>query len=234
MIEKRNMKNLNVNGLRDRAILELIASSGMSPENVINLTFDELLDVIVYYIDVRDFINSDKNLYCIDHVAEWISDRDDLIGVWILPRYKTDYKYIIFSNNESIHLIIKYLQEKKSDRERIISSDEPLFTDLEENKLSIENITTIFKEISVKTGQDITPHQLRKLFIDILHEQGADEYFLDLVLGHIKIPNFSPEFDIISFRDVYMKNFDEHLSFEKVLEYARNRASKRSIDKGGD
>lgn len=145
--------------LRDRAIIELILSSGMPTDVLISL------NIVHYALD--DEIDLGENF----------------IHPWHIEKEKTGIKYMTFSNTETTRSIFRYLYHTILCVGEV-SSYEPLFRDENGNRISRGTINTIFKKLSSKIGKNITPHQLRKLFSETLYDNGASPSFIGEILGH--------------------------------------------------
>jgi integrase len=212
---KEIMKDCN---LRDKAVILLMFSSGMSAADVCELNYEDFFLSISEYsgIDVEGFLPFYWTFF-VNKVSERVEGRNDLVGTWNIKRPKTGVNYVTFNSNESTHSILNYLINRKCDVKKTISFQEPLFTDEKGNRISKEHISTIFKGMSSKTGKNITAHQLRMLFVEILCDHGADKNFVETVLGH-KISHFEPESDKNLLKDKYLK-FGDYLTLEEDFKY---------------
>lgn len=160
------------NGIRDKAIISFMATSGLRASDVVNLT-------IVDMIDACDIFFEDGEEKSIDVLLS--KNPDDIIPCWEIMPSKTSSNSqlcVTFNTPEASKYIFQYLNErkikdKKKDGDGIIKPEEPLFATSTKNYLNSDSIGKMFQRINKKLGakQDkngkygrFRAHSLRKLF----------------------------------------------------------------------
>ena len=223
MVEELTMDDLKYVkdcNMMEKAVIKLIFTSGMSAANVIKLNYGDFL--VSYrgfdrYVSKPSTSEFDK---CYDH-----------IGVWCLERVKTGNKYITLSSSETKKSLINYLLDRCRN-EGFISAEEPLFVNENGNRITQVDISKIFKKLSNKIGKKVRAHDLRKLFVKTLKDNGTDTIFLDMVLGHKINPVIAAHFkyDIGYLKETY-REFEEYLILESS-DKQHNQDSSLQILKG--
>lgn len=207
--------------LRDRAIIELLLSSGMP-------------------IDVLLSIN-------IEHYAEGaeLHLAAELIHSWHIENEKTGIQYVTFSSSETTNSIMRYLYYRILCT-GVVYSDDPLFADELGNRLCKETINSIFRRLSSATGKSVTPHQLRKLFSKTLYDNGAEPSFIREILGHYVAKYYKVYYDtddietiIREVQETMTELTTTYMSFEGLLhlendDYVLNSAIISEEVQGGD
>lgn len=120
-------------GLREKAIYELISSTGMTIDEVINLTFGDFVKSIGHYI-IDEIYPHD-----VYEIGDLLHLQNNIVGFWEI----TDS--ITFSSHESIIAILDYL---KNERDQCIPFDEPLFQCDYGGKLLKTHVLSIFKDFN--------------------------------------------------------------------------------------
>lgn len=210
---------LNVCGLRDKAIIYLMMSSGMGKAEIRFLNYGDFIEAMDEYLDLNE-----EDKLNIDRVYHQLKDKDDLIGTWKIRRYKTGMPYITFNSPESTRSILEYLINKR--KNTIESMDDPLFLSNMENRFSKDGFNNLFQRINDRAGlgyakdknrRFFTSHTLRKFFTTTLYKNGVDKLKVDWFLGHKIDPITEAYFknDIKSLKKSYLEIL-EQLSMEKV------------------
>ena len=196
----------------ERAIIELIVSSGMLTSDIIKLNYRDFLMSIIGYLDI-DAVDSQSES-CAYQIAEYLERTDDLIGVWYLERPKTGRRYFTFNTNESTESLVDYLIDRQN-IQGLISLNDPLFTDKYGNRLSKADVFDIFRKISNQINKKVNSHLLRRLFAETLVENSVHPFFIDMVLGHKICPVLKAyiKYDIGFLKETYTE-IEGELSLE--------------------
>lgn len=150
----------NMQGMRDRALLELLFSTGLRVSEIANLNINQ--------------INLGKDEFTVRGKG------DKLRIVFISPDARTWVKRYLDKRHDSDEaLFIRY----DRGRAKRMKSDE------EDIRLTPRSIQRIVKHYATKAGitKDITPHTLRHSFATDLLQNGADIRSVQTLLGHSSI-----------------------------------------------
>lgn len=150
----------NMQGMRDRALLELLFSTGLRVSEISNLNINQ--------------INLGKDEFTVRGKG------DKLRIVFISPDARTWVKRYLDKRHDSDEaLFIRY----DRGRAKRMKSDE------EDIRLTPRSIQRIVKHYASKAGitKDITPHTLRHSFATDLLQNGADIRSVQTLLGHSSI-----------------------------------------------
>lgn len=150
----------NMQGMRDRALLELLFSTGLRVSEISNLNINQ--------------INFGKDEFTVRGKG------DKLRIVFISPDARTWVKRYLDKRHDSDEaLFIRY----DRGRAKRMKSDE------EDIRLTPRSIQRIVKHYAAKAGitKDITPHTLRHSFATDLLQNGADIRSVQTLLGHSSI-----------------------------------------------
>lgn len=162
------------NGIRDKAIIAFMATTGLRSSDVINLTINNLIEACDIFFDE----NEEKT---IDVLLS--KNPEDIIPCWEIMPSKTSKNSqlcVTFNTPEATMYIFQYLKERKriylkKDKESggIIEPEEPLFATSTKNNLTSDAIGKMFQRINKKLGGHhdkngkygrFRAHSLRKLF----------------------------------------------------------------------
>ncbi len=213
-LEKENLKTiLKHANIRNKAIILVMASSGLSQSDVLDLT-------------VGDFKRG--------------LDEKTMITTLQLRRIKTKYDFITFLSPEATKAVVDYLEYRNRkpklphhdvqlayEKRRIRTDKDHLFCknvvhdsyletlDEEERRLDAQGLMDMFRELAKKAGLDtdkgqwqvVRAHNLRKFFNSALLNNGADIFFTDFLMGH-KIDQVHEAYfkaDSKKLRDRYMR-----------------------------
>jgi integrase/uncharacterized membrane-anchored protein YhcB (DUF1043 family) len=176
---------------RERAIIYLMALSGMGQQEVRDLTVKKYLDSASVAInknldDVFDLFKNEKNVL------------NEVITLEI-RRKKVNYRHHTFIPPEVSREIIGYLKERTfgtNEKIRIEHNNQPLFVNNIGEDLSRDSIVTNFRRIGIKAGFSKEhgqyaywrSHALRKYFISTLINKIGEKIIADYMAGH-KINN---------------------------------------------
>ena len=152
----------NLTGLRDRAILEVLFSTGLRVSELINLSKDQInLEVLKK--------NENKDI----EIA--------IIGKGSHPR-------TVYISSRTIQWLIKYL-EKRTDDDISLFINLSNNIKASSTRLSVRSIENIIKKYCKITGLPITttPHTIRHSYATDLLEQGVDLRTIQEFLGHQNI-----------------------------------------------
>ena len=155
----RTCPSQDLSGLRDRAILELLFSSGLRVSELISLNRDQL-NLKRQEFMVRGKGQKDRLVFISDEAALW------------LERYlkrRTDNSQPLFINNSS--------------HRKLASQDGHHL------RLTARSIQRIVQKAALKAGltKKVTPHTLRHSFATNLLSNGADLRSIQAMLGHANI-----------------------------------------------
>lgn len=215
---------LKVCGIRDKAIILLMYSSGMGASEIRSLTYIDFLKALSDYLDLDEFDTLD-----VKKLVKKIRSIDETLGpiaTWKIKRIKTNLPYITFSSPESVLAIADYLIDRDRKNTKIESLNSPLFVTNRNNPISPQGFVFIFRRINdaAKFGRSkdrnrrfFTSHMLRKLFTTTLYSNGVDKTRVDFLLGH-KIDKITEAYfkaDEKALKKDYTKSV-EHLTLQKV------------------
>lgn len=181
------LKLANAAAPRERALIYLMALSGMAQNEARNVNISKFLEAASEAIDKK--LNTVYDLF--DHEKEIL---EEILTLSII-RQKVSYRYITFIPAEATREIMNYLKERCYGRNvkiRIQNSDEPLFVNNYGEKMSSDVIVTNFRRIGLKIGLDKKPnaysywrsHALRKYFISTIVNELGDKVLADFLAGH--------------------------------------------------
>lgn len=162
--------------LQEKAMVNLLFSSGMGVNQLCNLTYFDFLNSVSEY-----FNNTDICPYYFDEIYSNIRCRDDVIGRWELYNTKKDISYVTFCTAETTHAILDWLYIKNDTH---ICGYQPLFTDPNDERITMEYVGIIFKQMEKKSGINISSHELRRLFVETLRSNNVSEKQINHFLGH--------------------------------------------------
>ena len=138
-------KALKYSNLRDKAIILLQFSSGMSGGAVRNLTYGQFYNAIDEYIKFHG-----KEVFDTDRIYYHLKNRDDIIGIWNLVHNNSGFNYLTCNSSESNKAIIDYLRERNNIKP-ITSFDEPLFI-ANGNKIEEHTFSLIYRRINQRAN----------------------------------------------------------------------------------
>ncbi len=150
----------NMQGMRDRALLELLFSTGLRVSEIANLNINQ--------------INLGKDEFTVRGKG------DKLRIVFISPDARTWVKRYLDKRHDSDEAL--FIRYDRGRAKRMKSDDEDI-------RLTPRSIQRIVKHYAAKAGitKDITPHTLRHSFATDLLQNGADIRSVQTLLGHSSI-----------------------------------------------
>lgn len=152
----------NIQGLRDRAILETLFSTGLRVAELVSLNRSQ-----INYAGLKNGKIQDQEI--------------PITG-------KGNRTRVVFFSNRALSWIIKYL-DKRKDMDDALFIHFRSRKDVETMRLSFRSVEKIVKKYAKITGLDIlaTPHTIRHTFATDLLEQGLDLRTIQELLGHKNI-----------------------------------------------
>lgn len=155
----------DVNGLRDKAILELLFSGGMRVSELCNLNRDQV-NLERREFTVRGKGNKDRPIFisqsAADAIGEYLSSRSD------------NLKPLFLNNSRNVH-------KNLTDSNGVDASEQRRLT-----PRSIQRIVSKYAQAAGIT-KHVTPHTLRHSFATDLLMNGADLRSVQSMLGHSNI-----------------------------------------------
>ncbi len=212
-LTKEDVKSLILNAanLRDKAIILLMATSGLARNEVINLR-------------VRDITFDDSGM-----------------GIIKIRRQKTTIDYITFCSPEAVIALKAYFGERNRipqnvsahhpmplDKLKVKGDDDNCFVDYKYgSKITPSAFNSIFRREGDKMGyyngkgkyRKSRSHSLRKFFASTLENAGIPKNKVDFMLGHSSSGNDLAYFeqDPNKLKGLYIK-FLPFITFEKTIE----------------
>ena len=196
----------NANSLRNRAIILVMATSGMARKEIMNLR-------------VRD-----------------ISIDTDGIGTVTMRRQKNDIDFITFISPEAVQALKLYWEERERNRNGAFKIkgdiDYVFVTSHNGKKIHTNTFSAIFKKMANQlgyknknnNGEDrgfqilCKSHALRKFFSSTLEDAGFPRKKIEFMLAHSLSNNELAyyENEVKKLKDLYI-NFLPHITFEKEI-----------------
>lgn len=178
---------INMAGPRDKALIYLMALSGMAQAEARNMTIRKFMDA------AGESIN--KEINTIFELFEYENELSKEIITLHITRKKVNYRYITFIPPEATIQIINYLKERMNDRNkkiRIKNYDSALFVKNNGEPIDRDIIVTTFRLLGLKAGfkkkygaySFWRAHGLRKYFISTIMNKIGDKVLADFLAGH--------------------------------------------------
>lgn len=168
------VKVLKIAPMRERALIAVLASSGLRVNAALNLKLENIKD---------DLYDEGLSCYCIEVPEELSKERE---------------AYITFITWEAADYIRQWLAERRSMGEQITPKSF-IFTTREGTPLSRNRFDTIWRNLCREAGIDLKPvevpgrfriryniriHSLRKFFRTTLQISGVDRLVAEALMGH--------------------------------------------------
>ena len=207
---------LRVGNSRTRALVSLLASSGIRVSDLCELTVQDFMTACNEYSrcsDVRGFM------------VELLNSNKLIVPTWRIPNKKTGTSYVTFSSDEASRYLAEYLLECL--RRDLILPGDKLFG------IAPASMSRYFKRLNdrldfgrLKTRCRFHPHALRRFFATTLTNAGCDFLSVEFMLGHKLSPVQEAYYkaDPVRLRQKYM----QYLRYVTFLEDIRVRDIKSS------
>ena len=172
---------------RTRAIIYIMAMSGMSQREVRDLTLKKFLDSVGRSLH--------KELETLEELFKYEEVLKDTIIPLEITRKKVHYRYHTFLPPEATIQILIYLKGRiygENERVKIKNYEDPLFVKSDGLKLTNRSITSTFNSIGQRCGfkheygsyRSWRSHGLRKYFISTIINSLGDHILADYLAGH--------------------------------------------------
>ncbi|MBI5458944.1 tyrosine-type recombinase/integrase [Methanobacterium sp.] len=180
-------KLVNAASSRERALIYLMALSGMGQQEARDLTIKKYLDVASSAIGKP-----------LDDVNDLFKFEDEILKEILtlhITRQKTRYSHITFIPPEASREIIHYLKERcngRNEKVRVDNNSDYIFASKNGGQLSRDSIVTNFRRIGELAGfkRDKNSysfwrsHALRKYFISTFINKKGEKVIADFMAGH--------------------------------------------------
>ncbi|MCK9150501.1 tyrosine-type recombinase/integrase [Methanobacterium alcaliphilum] len=188
LISLNEIKTLvNVAAPREKALIYLMALSGMAQAEARNLTIKKFMDAVGESLNRE--IESMKDLFEVEHSLD-----QEILTLHIV-RKKVNHRYITFIPPEATIQIIYYLKERMYGRNqniRITDINSPIFVKINGEPIDRDIIVTNFRRIGLEAGfkkeegaySFWRAHGLRKYFISTIMNKLGDKVLADYLVGH--------------------------------------------------
>ena len=178
---------INIAASRERALIYIMALSGMAQAEARRLTIRQFMDAVGEVIDKE--INSMEELFAEEKKLE-----EHILTIHLV-RKKVNYRYITFIPPEASMQIISYLKERMYGRNqniRITDYESPIFVKINGEHIDRDCIVTNFRRIGLEAGfkkkkgaySFWRAHGLRKYFISTIMNKLGDKVLADFLAGH--------------------------------------------------
>jgi len=172
---------------RERALIYLMALSGMAQAEARRLTIRKFLDA------AGDAIG--RELKTVEDLFEAEEDLKEEIITLDIVRKKVNYRYMTFIPPEATKEIINYLKERmygRNEKIRVRDYDRALFVKRNGEDIDRDIIVTNFRRIGLEAGfkkkegaySFWRAHALRKYFISTIINKIGDKVLADFLAGH--------------------------------------------------
>jgi integrase len=173
---------------RERAIIYIMALSGMSQREVRDLTLKKFLDSVGRSLN--------KDLETFEELFRYEEDLiKDTIILLEITRKKVHYRYHTFIPPQATLQILIYLKGRingENERVKINNYEDPLFVMSDGSKLTKRSVTGMFNSIGQRCGfkheygsyRSWRSHGLRKYFISTIINSLGDHVLADYLAGH--------------------------------------------------
>ena len=187
-LKRKDVKRLaNSAPLRERALIYLMAMTGMGQQEARNLTIKTFIDSATSAIG-RD----------LDDVYDLFKFEDEILKEVLtlnIVRQKTNYEYITFIPPETSREIIHYLKDRcygRNDKIRVENNSDYIFASKNGGQMSRDSIVTNFRRIGEKAGfkkdkgtySFWRSHAMRKYFISTFINKKGEAIVANFMAGH--------------------------------------------------
>jgi site-specific recombinase XerD len=188
----------NAKSLRDKAIILVMATSGMARQEILSLRIKDLLF------------------------------GPDGIGTVSIRRQKEQVDYSTFISHEAVTAVKNYFEERnRSEKLKVLGGNSPVFVDYRAGRqlspFAFQFIFTVLaKQLGFTNGDyqiKSKSHALRKFFASTLENAGMPKNKIDFMLGHVPSGTDLAYFntDVNKLKELYIK-FLPYITFEKIIE----------------
>ncbi|QUH24186.1 site-specific integrase [Methanobacterium alkalithermotolerans] len=178
---------INIAASRERALIYIMALSGMAQAEARRLTIRQFMDAVGEVIDKE--INSMEELFAEEKKLE-----EHILTIHLV-RKKVNYRYITFIPPEATMQVISYLKERMYGRNqniRIKDYESPIFVKINGEPIDRDCIVTNFRRVGLEAGfkkkkgaySFWRAHGLRKYFISTIMNKMGDKVLADFLAGH--------------------------------------------------
>lgn len=187
LTRKDILKMIGVAPPRERALIYLMALSGMGQQEARDITIKKLIDSASDAIDIglKDFYD------LFSHEEQVLEE----VLTLTIRRKKVKYRHITFLPPEATREIINYLKERcygRNENIRIESIYDKIFVNNKGKELSRDSIVTNFRRIGEEAGFSKEKgsysfwrsHSLRKYFISKIINKSGNKIIADYMAGH--------------------------------------------------
>ncbi|MDI6644322.1 MAG: tyrosine-type recombinase/integrase [Methanobacteriaceae archaeon] len=188
LISKEEISELvNVAAPREKALIYLMALSGMAQAEARNLTIRKFMDAAGEAIH--------KDIQNINKLFDLKDELKDAIITLHITRRKVNYRYITFIPPEATKYIIMYLKERvygRNKKIRIRDYDSSLFVKNNGDPIDRDVIVNNFRRLGLQAGFSKRDgaysfwraHGMRKYFISTIMNKLGDKVLADFLAGH--------------------------------------------------
>jgi site-specific recombinase XerD len=181
------LKLVSVASTREKALIYLMAMSGMGQQEARDLTIKKFLSSAAAAIN--------KELKTVDDLFQNENEVLNEVLTLEIRRKKVNYKYHTFIPPEVSREILTYLKERcygRNEKIRIKDQNEPIFVNNYGGRLSRDSIVTNFRRIGKQAGFQKEKgayaywrsHSLRKYFISTIINKIGEKTIADYMAGH--------------------------------------------------
>jgi site-specific recombinase XerD len=186
---------LSIINKRDKAIILLQYTSGIYPQLLRNLKYEDFIMAMDNHLDIDE-----ENLMNIKAVVNDLYRKHDLTGKWKFTK-KSGEIYYTFNTTESSRAILDYLMHRERTGKPLQNLSDPLFVNQDNMKLKKSTYDGIFTRINKKADFKLldtnkrffTSFNLRKSFRKALMDSGMDRLMIDAIFGYKSIIQWDPE-----------------------------------------
>lgn len=193
-----------------RAVVAMLASSGMRISDLCNLTVGDFMDAC------SDYVMHPRGLF--DFLHQLQNSGELIIPTWHIPNQKTKVPYVTFNSDEATRYLVEYLLEYLQGE--LLNRDDLLFQ-VKSNSLTrqFNRLNTRLRLGQLATRGRFHPHALRKFFATSLTNHDCDFLSVEFMLGHRLDPVREAYYkaDPERLRRKY-RLYMEHLTFTQELE----------------
>lgn len=215
---------LKIASIRDRAIILLMASSGMGSAEIRSLKYKHFIEAIKEV--VKDF--TEYEMLDIKKIQKATKDMS-IFGIWHIIRQKTSIPYVTFSTPESIHAIIDHLIYQHRSNKPVKSFNDYLFG-ANGSKMRANTLSQIFESLNdrcdlgkVETQRLFTSHNMRKFMANTLIDNKMEFYRVEWLLGHA-LPSTQASYYKMNI-EVMKKEYEKYEDYLTIVKQGKSPSS---------